>query len=99
MLCKLCTSSRERASATVTVYSEGPTKANLKPSPLTVKAWGPRWSPRATVLGNMRINWNSSLDAAYSAKAPGNRTNEGEIGRSKLVKLESGKFLNKDLRW
>lgn len=46
----LDTSSRDRASAMVTMYSEGPTKARQRLSLLTVRASGARSVPRATTL-------------------------------------------------
>lgn len=44
------TSSRDRESAMVTMYSEGPTKARQRLSLLTVRASGARSVPRATTL-------------------------------------------------
>lgn len=44
------TSSNDRASAMVTMYSDGPTKARQRLSLLTVKASGARSVPRATTL-------------------------------------------------
>ena len=64
------TSSRDLALATVTVYSDGPINANFRLSSFTLSTWDPNLAPAATVLGNMRINRNSSSAASYNEREP-----------------------------
>lgn len=64
------TSSKDLALATVTVNSVGPIYANFRLSSLTLSTCGPNLPPITTVFGSMRISWNPSSAASYSAKAP-----------------------------
>ena len=64
------TSSRDRASTTVTVKGDGPTNANCIPSGLGASAWGARLSPVATMLPRILSTLYVLSATSYRASVP-----------------------------